>query len=51
MVCNKHDMETKNDGVQHKIMTTKYMKTVFALLVDCRVCCLFESIEFSTALC
>ena len=21
-------METKNDGVQHKIMTTKYMKTV-----------------------
>ena len=39
MVCNKHDMETKNDGVQHKIMTTKYMKTVFALLVDCRVCC------------
>ena len=20
-------------------MTTKYMKTVFALLVDCRVCC------------
>ena len=38
---------TIENGEQHKIIAMKYIKIFFVLLVDCRICCLFVSVEFS----